>query len=69
MLDAKQNKLWMQFFPFSPSMSNKLILVYDHTLCFLKINSGEFFFAYFIKKHVYLEKFTALGNWRNWWQF
>ncbi len=45
MLDAKKKNMNVIFaifiFLFSPSMSNKLMM-YGHTLCFLKRNYGEF---------------------------
>jgi hypothetical protein len=48
MLDAKKliiNVIFSIFiFPFSPSMSNKLVM-YGHTLCFLETIHSEFFFT------------------------
>ncbi len=47
MLDVKKimNVIFAIFiFLFSPSVSNKLMM-YGHTLCFLKINYSEFFIS------------------------
>jgi hypothetical protein len=68
MLDEKtiMNVIFAIFiFPFSPSMSNKLMM-YGHTLCFLKKKFVNFLFHKIkLKIHVYPKKFTVVGNSRN----